>query len=114
MERQGLIAPESYWNLNEDEKYEITNGCGPANATDIIPSRICCVNLRPACDIHDYTYAKPESMNDRLDADDLFWVNMHHLILRLKFPPTRFLATIGIGFYYLAVRLFGRSYFAGN
>jgi len=98
--------------LSDDEKYEITNGCGPARATELVPNSILGVNLKPACDIHDYTYAQPSSMRDRKDADDLFLVNMHKLMnQKLRSVPMRFIGTITIGLYYLAVRLFGGPYF---
>ena len=111
-ETRGLLAPESYWKLNDDEKYEVTNGCGPERPTGLVPNSILGVDLKPACDIHDYTYAKPSSVRVRKDADDLFLVNMHELMSRnLRSAPMRFLGTIGIGLYYLAVRLLGGHYF---
>ena len=78
----------------------------------MIPNSILGVDLKPACDIHDYTYALQNSVRDRKDADDLFLVNMHKLMSRnLRSAPMRFLGTIGIGLYYLAVRLLGGHYF---
>lgn len=78
----------------------------------MVPNSILGVDLRPACDIHDYTYAKQDSIRDRKDADDLFLANMHKLMIRnLRSAPMRFLGTIGIGLYYLAVRLLGSHYF---
>ncbi len=112
METRGLLAPESYRKLSDDEKYEITNGCGPGRATGLVPNSIFGVDLKPACDIHDYTYARPSSMRDRKDADDLFLLNMHKLMTRkLTSAPMRFIGTIGIGVYYMAVRLFGGQHF---
>lgn len=106
------MAPESYWKLSYDKKYEITNGCGPARAKGLVPNSILGVDLKPACDIHDYTYAKSDSMRDRKDADDLLLLNMHNLTTRkLKPSLIRFIGTIGVGLYYLAVRLFGGKYY---
>jgi hypothetical protein len=98
-ESQGLLAPESYWTLHEDEKYEITNGCGPSRATSLVPNTIMGVNIRAACDIHDYTYAQSETVKSREEADFLFSYNM------------RSLAYFGVDLYLMAVRLFGGKYF---
>jgi hypothetical protein len=74
--------------LSDDEKYEITNGCGPDRPTGLVPNSILGVDLKPACDIHDYTYAKPGLMEDRKDADNLFLVNMHKLMTqKLRSAP---------------------------
>lgn len=112
MENQGLLAPESYWKLSNDEKYEITNGCGPARATNLIPDSVFGVDLAKACDIHDYTYTRPETMMDRADADDLFLVNMHRAVAQsLRSPFLQVMAFFAVNLYYLTVRLFGRRYF---
>lgn len=107
-----MLAPESYWKLSHDKKYEITNGCGPARTGDLVPSSILGVDLKLACAIHDYTYAKPCTMRDRKAADDLLFLNMHNLTTqKLKSVPMRFIGTIGVGLYYLAVRAFGGRYY---
>ena len=111
-EKQGLLAPESYWKLTDDEKYEITNGCGPARATALIPNRIFGVNLKSACDIHDYTYTRTESVGSRREADDLLLVNMHSLLEEnQKSLFLKMIGSLGAGLYYLVVRLLGETYF---
>ena len=106
------MAPESYWKLSEEEKYEIVNGCGPERATGFLPNSILGVDLRAACNIHDYTYARPDSMIDRKDADDVFFRNMKGAVNQnVKSPILHFFALYGIMIYYFAVRLFGRSYY---
>lgn len=112
MENRGLWAPESYWKLSNNEKYEITNGCGPARAMGLVPNSILGVDLKPACDIHDYTYARPNSMYDRKDADDLLLMNMHKLMTQKLSPGLmQPIGIIGVGLYYVAVRLFGGVFF---
>ncbi len=107
-----MLAPEGYWNLSEAEQYEISNGCGPAKATSLVPDSILGISLTPACDIHDYTYTNPQSMEKRKLADDLFLENMRRLLNQdLKSPALKFFGLAGIQFYYLAVRLFGGFYF---
>jgi hypothetical protein len=111
-ESQGLLAPESYWTLHEDEKYEITNGCGPSRATSLVPNTIMGVNIRAACDIHDYTYAQSETVKSREEADFLFSYNMRRLVDRkLESGFFRSLAYFGVDLYLMAVRLFGGKYF---
>jgi hypothetical protein len=113
MVNQGLLAPKSYWDLSESEKYEITNGCGPQRASGFVPNTIFGANLKPACDIHDYIYTKPESMISRKDADDLFLENMKKIIKdQVSFRPFRTLAEISAFIYYMSVRLFGDKFFS--
>ncbi|MFN8790091.1 MAG: hypothetical protein ACK5Y2_01395 [Bdellovibrionales bacterium] len=115
MENQGLLAPESYWTLHEDEKYEIINGCGPARATSLVPNTIMGINIKAACDIHDYTYAKPNTVKSREEADFLFSYNMRRLVDRkLEVGVFRSLAYLGVDLYLMAVRLFGGNYFEGE
>ena len=115
MENQGLLAPESYWNLSEEQKYEMTNGCGPERATRFVPSALMGVNIQPACDIHDFTYTQTHTVTDREDADFLFLYNIRRLIDRKLRPGFfRSVAYLGADLYVMAVRLFGGRYFKKN
>lgn len=50
-----LIAPESYWCLDEKEKQKIIGGCGPGSFGDIfVPDTILGCQITEACKIHDY------------------------------------------------------------
>lgn len=110
MEKQGLLAPESYWKLSEDERYEIVNGCGPERVTGLIPNSIFGINLKPACDIHDYTYTKATAEN-RHNADNLFFLNMYSIARKHRSIPMRVIGTISAGFYFIIVKLLGGYYF---
>lgn len=90
----------------------MTNGCGPERASRLIPDKIFGVNMRTACDIHDYIYSNPSVVSSRAEADNLFLTNMKRLIKQKYKNPilqmTSFLGAVG---YYLMVRLFGGAYF---
>lgn len=92
--------------------YEITNGCGPEKVTALVPNSIFGANLKLACDIHDYTYARPSSVMNRKDADELFLTNMNRTVSRsLKSPFLKFAAGCLARVYFYAVRIFGERYF---
>lgn len=108
------MAPESYWALSNEERYELVNGCGPYKASGLIPSSLFGADLSPACDIHDFTYSKTKTVTNRSEADNLFLVNMCDIANReIKGPIKRIFAELGIAVYYFMVRIFGRKYFGG-
>lgn len=75
------------------------SGDGCSWAPDWMPlSRI---NLSPACRFHDWHYAIGTTAAERRVADLRFWHNLR------RCGASRLVA----GFYWLAVRLFGRSAF---
>lgn len=107
-EKNGLVAPDSYWLLTDEERYELLNGCGPGVLPGVVPSQVFGANLKPACDIHDYIYAKPETVKDRSEADKLFLKNMTTITAReVSFLPHRILAKVATSIYYFAIRFFG-------
>jgi len=111
-ENNGLVAPDSYWLLSDEERYELLNGCGPGVLSGVVPSQVLGANLKPACDIHDYIYAKPETVNDRSEADKMFLKNMTTITDReVSFLPHRILAKVATSIYYFAVRLLGGRLF---
>jgi hypothetical protein len=111
-EKNGLVAPDSYWLLTNEERYELLNGCGPGVLSGVVPSQVFGANLKPACDIHDYIYAMPETVKDRTEADKMFLKNMTTITDReVSFLPHRILARAISSIYYFAVRLFGGRLF---
>ncbi len=46
-----LYAPKSYWNLTEEEKSKICNGCGAKDGIKV-PDTIYGLSIKIACDIH--------------------------------------------------------------
>lgn len=82
------------------EPPESFRGDGCTCAPDWLPlSR---VDLTPACRYHDWAYGLGGSPGARWAADALFWRNLRTC------GASRLVA----GYYWLAVRLFGRSAFA--
>jgi len=76
----------------------------------LVPDKILGVNLKPACDIHDYTYSKPSSIKDRATADKIFLKNMKSL----AFKNSSFLRTVLNGVihaYYFLVRMAGGLFY---
>lgn len=102
-----IFAPESYWNLSPEIKSKITNGCGTGGwKSRLIPDTMWFLNIRAACDIHDYMYLVGETENDRRDADMVFLNNLIRLInsgSKLMAPLRRRRALK----YYEAVHRFG-------
>lgn len=107
-----LYAPKEYWeDLKSFEK--LINGCGPRGIIGlIIPDNILGVNIKKACDIHDYMYIMGETIEDKDKADRVFLNNMirliglkstNNLILKMRL----FLAKK----YYQSVCTFGGVYF---
>lgn len=114
-EKNGLVAPDSYWLLNDEERYELLNGCGPGVLPGVVPSKVFGANLKPACDIHDYIYAKPDTVKGRTEADKMFLNNMTTITdSEVSFLPHRILAKVAISMYYFTVRLFGGRLFKND
>lgn len=52
-----LKAPQSFWLASEEERSMFTGGCGPGGAGDyLVPDTIWFLNIKLACQIHDWTY----------------------------------------------------------
>ena len=71
-----LYAPETYWKLTADAVLEISNGCGGKGVGALVPNKFITLNVRPACDIHDYMYHVGEGDKGKLDADEVFLYNL--------------------------------------
>ncbi len=110
-----LAAPESFWYYLGFGKNlgEVINGCGPGGIGDLlIPDRVYGLNIKPACEIHDWMYT---IYNDEFGfeiANQIFLDNM----IRINNAATKnrllkYLRTRRILKYYRAVRYFGRLFF---
>jgi len=76
-----LFAPPEYWQYD----YEIREnwGCGPGGWGDLlVPDTILGLNIKPACQIHDYYYRHwPDPSEDaRHMADRIFKFNMLRIL----------------------------------
>lgn len=53
-QKVNLIAPASYWQATKEDIDNLTGGCGPGDAGDlIVPDKILGVSILEACKIHD-------------------------------------------------------------
>lgn len=76
-----LFAPEAYWKLTPEQKARVVNGCGPGRfGAKVVPDSLLGLSILPACEIHDYSYAMGESIDDKNEADRVFLNNMLRLI----------------------------------
>jgi len=76
-----LYAPPGYVAASAEVRALVSNGCGPGGwKVDLVPDRIYGLNIRPACDIHDWMYAIGETVTDKAEADRVFLNNMLRLV----------------------------------
>lgn len=106
-----LYAPKAYWDAIDAKAdlSSILNGCGEEDWKGaLIPENLLGLSVTPACNIHDWMYAKGKTIADKDEADRVFLNNMIRIInhgtddfvlkkLRLAAAQT----------YYEAVCLFG-------
>lgn len=107
-----LYAPPSYWRARKKgiiNQY-VDGGCGPGKFGDkLIPDKILGVDVRPACEIHDWMYMMGESQEDKDKADRVFRNNMVRLIMAHPARP-RWLRRLRLWLahkYYMAVHRYG-------
>jgi len=110
-----LFVPESYRRATPLERSRYCNGCGGA-ATGwltwlvnwFIPQSVWGVCVRPACDIHDWSYAHALG---KFRSDLMFLCN---LLILCWFGGSRWifsLRALRCLTYYLAVTIFGRRFY---
>jgi hypothetical protein len=112
-----LYAPPYFVAASAEVRAVVTNGCGPSGwKVGIITDSIWGVDIRPACDIHDWMYAEGETPAAKDEADRVFLNNMLRLIdaaggCRLL----QWLRRIDARTYYEAVQHFGGpAFWAGK
>ena len=109
-----LYAPESYWTATPDERSAVCNGCGTAGwKGKLVPNTMWGLNIRKACDIHDWMYHYGKTEADRYDADKAFLNNLIRIINNhggVLAGLRRYRATT----YYNAVHRFGGAAFWDN
>jgi len=108
-----LYALKVYWKYSRKRIEELTNGCGPAGWKGwFIPDSILGVNIKEACNIHDFMYLVGESERDREKADRVFRNNMLRIVMEAsKTRLTRWLRRKFVERYYKTVRSAGGTYF---
>ena len=80
-----LWAPKEYWELTEEQLRDLIGegGCGPGGVGDyLVPDKLYgVINVKPACEIHDYMYAVGVVEEDKDEADEIFLQNMKQIVL---------------------------------
>jgi hypothetical protein len=81
--KNGLVAPYGFWDLSDDAKKELCNGCGPQGGIFLtilswgIPDHLFGLDISETCNIHDY--CRIIDMPQK-ECDNLFLDNMGALI----------------------------------
>lgn len=76
-----LYAPEGYWQTLPEVLKQITNGCGTSGWKGaLVPDTIYLLDIKPACNIHDYMYAAGLTLAAKKEADRVFLNNMLRII----------------------------------
>lgn len=84
MKKEGVVwlyAPESYIQALPAVRTQVVNGCGPAGwKRKLISDKLWGLNVKVACDIHDWMYTVGETLADKEEADRVFRNNMLRMI----------------------------------
>ena len=109
--KEKLFAPLGYWDLSDQAREEMLNGCGTRGIIGLlVPDTVWGLCITPACNIHDYMYSVGATIADKDEADRVFLNNMLRMIddgiWVLKLPRI-----IRAKEYYEAVHLCGRPAF---
>ena len=72
-----LAAPWSFWTADVELRKSVVNGCGPGAIGDlIVPDKILGLNVKAACEIHDWMFCVYKCSEGFCLANDLFRKNM--------------------------------------
>jgi hypothetical protein len=74
-----LYAPLSYYNATEEEKAEVCNGCGAKNGFKF-PDCMWGLDIKIACDIHDWMFEFGVTQGDFDFANSMFDYNLRQII----------------------------------
>ena len=79
--RRLLFAPPEYWQLTDEQRKDICNGCGTKGFCGyLVPDNLWGLDITEACNIHDYMYHIGQTIADKELADRVFLNNMIRLI----------------------------------
>jgi len=113
-----LKAPLEWWNMNSLERSIYSNGCGPkvkgwGALANMSPDNFYGLNIRVACDIHDYCWAVAETKEDFEHSDEAFRFNLFAIVESVRYPFYKrwllWLRSYRATSYYRAVREVGRK-----
>lgn len=112
IEKDGILAPQYYWDYTEEEKGKLLNKCGGDPLTSsLVPNSIFGTDFSTACNIHDAMYVNGKTAADKRLADDVFDKN---LVASVKKNSKGIVKSLKLGVakvYYWAASLFGHFYF---
>lgn len=108
-----LFAPEAFWDLTDEQRAKLCNGCGPGKMLGfLVPDTLWGLSIAPACDIHDFMYITGETIADKDSADRVFLNNMLRLIdANTRWDWLKYFRARKARTYYLAVRELGGPWF---
>ena len=76
-----LWCPESYKRATAEERKRKCNGCGTKGLGGIlVPDTMYGLNIKEACDIHDWMYAEGNTITHKNTADRVFRNNLLRII----------------------------------
>ena len=76
-----LFAPEQYRAASPEVIAQVVNGCGTAGwKGKLVPDTIWFLNVKEACQIHDWMYAVGQTAADKEEADEVFLINLNRLV----------------------------------
>lgn len=110
-EKDGLLAPCSFWHLGEEYLVQkgVCNGIGPARSSLRVPQRLLGVDVRSPGNIHDFGYEFSSTIEQKRFQDSLFLLNLFNLIDRSR--KRRIIKKIIALLYYIVVFHFGNKAF---
>jgi len=77
----GLFAPPSYRAASKEVRAIAVNGCGTGGWKGfLVPETMWGLDIREACNIHDWMYLAGETIADKDEADRVFLNNLLRLI----------------------------------
>ena len=114
--KDGLTAPEGYWNLTKEEKEDITNSAGPKGYGWIVPDTLWGLDCTPCFNIHDYCYHIWSDSSGKEVADRLMLNNLYEYIEKETkrgwyYKPLRWMRKRRAYKYYLAVKIGGAWFY---
>jgi hypothetical protein len=78
---QGLFAPMSYRGAPKEVRDIAVNGCGTGGWKGaLVPETMWGLDIREACNIHDWMYLAGETIADKEEADRVFLNNLLRII----------------------------------
>lgn len=113
-----LYAPASFLIPKVAELLKVINGCGAANSKfDFVPDTIYGLYIGAACKIHDWMYHEGRSIEDKEEADRVFFNNLLRIILRSKkkwYRPKILMRRRAKSYYKLVKSFGGPAFWSGK